>query len=332
MRRTPTLGALLPAATTLRGAPLRPSAPARVAGRRPPPPAAAAAAAAAGATAAAGARAPAPAAAAPAAAAPEHLYEPRYGLPVVRRRLGYSDLLRAIRRGEVEELLFFSQRGRPDLEGPCLVALADGTTAQASVPPHDVRIPYAMEAHGVRGRRLAPAPSAAQLAPPRALAPAVASFLTDVLPYLAVAAVYAATSIVRRRKGDAEDREKIKAREAVERARRAAEERADRFLADAEVLAGQGWAADAILEKAARAGTTASREAVEEVVARVRASDAAALRSAAGAGNSAEAAAAQLADEEAFRVKMREAAAETDPTAQAEEFRKMKTVRVQKAQ
>jgi hypothetical protein len=268
---------------------------------------------------------------------PQYLYEPKYGLPVVRAKLSYSQLLRAIREGGVDEVLFFSQRGRADLEGPCLVALRDGTTAQAVIPPHDVRIPYAMETHGVRGRRMDPTPTAAQLAPPQPMAAAAASFLTNVLPYLAVAAVYAATSYVKWKKGDAEDRVKIKAKEAKERARRDAEDRADRFLQDAEVLAGQGWDAEAIVDKIARSGVGVDRAQVEAVVARVRAEDAAAAAGSSGGGagatfNSEAAAAAQLADEAAFRAKMKEAAAETDPNAQAEEFRKMKTVRVQKAQ
>ena len=38
----------------------------------------------------------------------QFLYEGKYGLPVVRRKLGYSDLLRAVRMGEVSEVHFFT--------------------------------------------------------------------------------------------------------------------------------------------------------------------------------------------------------------------------------
>eukprot|EP00887_Chlorella_sp_A99_P003040 scaffold9.g3040.t1 len=41
--------------------------------------------------------------------AKQYLYEGQFGLPVVRRRLGYGELLRAVREREVAELLFFSQ-------------------------------------------------------------------------------------------------------------------------------------------------------------------------------------------------------------------------------
>lgn len=110
---------------------------------------AAAAAAAQQATAAAPAKqqaaAPAPAAA-PAVAAPrqqqqqQYLYEPRYGLPVVRRRLGYSELLRAMRAGEVAEVRFFTaDADQTAMEGPCLVVLTDGTVAQAHIPDDDWR-------------------------------------------------------------------------------------------------------------------------------------------------------------------------------------------------
>lgn len=39
----------------------------------------------------------------------QYLYESRYGLPVVRRRLSYGELLKAMREEQVDELLFFSQ-------------------------------------------------------------------------------------------------------------------------------------------------------------------------------------------------------------------------------
>lgn len=38
----------------------------------------------------------------------QYLYEPQYGLPVVRKQLGYSELLRAVRLGEVKEVHFFT--------------------------------------------------------------------------------------------------------------------------------------------------------------------------------------------------------------------------------
>lgn len=244
----------------------------------------------------------------------------------MRNKLTYSQLLRAVREEQISDVHFFTTRGQLNLEGPCLVSFRDGSTAQAIVPPDDARLGYAMETHNVRGHRLPPIPTAAELAPPRPMAAEAAAFLTNVLPYLAVAAVYAATSYVKWKKGDAEDRAKIKMKEAEERKRRDAEDRADRFLQDAEVLAGQGWTVDAILEKTAKAGVSLDRDRVEEVVARVASGP-----DARGPNFNMDAEQ-QLADEEAFRKKMKEAAAETDPNAQAEEFRRMKTVKIQKAQ
>ena len=67
-------------------------------------------------------------------------------------------------------------------------------------PPPPRRFAYAMESHGVRARRLAPIPTPQQLAPPPPLSRGVQQFLTDVVPYLAIAVVYAATSYVRWKK------------------------------------------------------------------------------------------------------------------------------------
>lgn len=256
----------------------------------------------------------------------QYLYEPKYGLPVVRRKMTYSQLLRAVREEQVNEIHFFTTRGRLHLEGPCLVSLRDGSTAQAIVPADDARLAYAMETHNVRGHRLPAVPTVAELTPPRPMAAEVSAFLTNVLPYLAVVAVYLATSYVKWKKGDAEDRVKIKKREAEEKKRKEEEDRADRFLQDAEVLAAQGWTVDAILEKTAKAGINLDREQVQAVVAKVTSEP-----DTRGPGYNADAEQ-QLADEAAFREKMREAAAESDPNAQAEEFRRMKSVKIQKAQ
>ncbi|GAB4816210.1 hypothetical protein N2152v2_003256 [Parachlorella kessleri] len=131
---------------------------------------------------------------------PQYLYEPRYGLPVVRRRLNYSELLRDIRLEKVSEVRFFSQHDSMYLEGPCLVVYTDGSVAQGYIPQDDYRMHYAMETNGVRGVRLEPTPTQSQLTPPRELPQGTRDFLVNVLPYLAVALVYLATQIVRWRK------------------------------------------------------------------------------------------------------------------------------------
>ena len=190
----------------------------------------------------------------------KYLYEHQYGLPVVRRKLSYSELLRAIREERVEEVLFFRQPEQGPLEGPCLISFRNGTTAQSIVLPDDARLSYAMEAHDVRGRLLPRIPEASELFPPKPIGAEVASFLVNVLPYLAVLGVYVATSIVKWRKGDAQDRIKIKQKEAEARKRKMEEEKADRFLQDAEILAAQGWTIDEIMEKVQKAAVKVDRD------------------------------------------------------------------------
>lgn len=261
-----------------------------------------------------------------------YLYESTYGLPIVHKTLGYSELLRAIREEQVDEVAFFTQRGHEFLEGPCLVRFKDTKqVAQAVFPPNDARLSYAMETHGVRGYRLPTPPTRAQLQPPKGLGKDVSNFLVNVMPYVAVGLVYLATTYMKWKKGDAEDRAKIKQVEAAERKRKEAEEKADQFLLDSSVLAAQGWSVDELYEKAIKNGVEIEKEQIIEHIARStvtsRDSD-----SGSSQFNSKEAAEQQLADEEAFRQKMKEKQAESDPNAQAEEFRKMKTVKIQKAQ
>ena len=261
-----------------------------------------------------------------------YIYEGTYGLPIVRNTLDYSGLLRAIREESIDSVGFFTQRGHGYLEGPCLVTFKDGTVAQAIWPTNDARLSYAMESHNVRGYRLDTPPTLKELQPSRGVGEAASNFLVNIMPYVAVGLVYVATTYMKWKKGDAEDRAKIKEVELRERRRKEAEERADQFLLDAGVLVQQGWTVDQLFEKAVKSGIGVERDQVEEVVMREAA---AALReemSVSSEYNSKEAAEQQLKDEEAFRQKMKEQQAEEDPNAQAEEFRKMKTVKIQKAQ
>ena len=84
------------------------------------------------------------------------LYDPVYGLPIVRDVVRYGELLRDIRQGEVKQILWFHEPGLDDPLAPssrCLVRYKDGRVKQSVAPPDDARIPYAMEAHGVTVRR-----------------------------------------------------------------------------------------------------------------------------------------------------------------------------------
>ena len=98
----------------------------------------------------------------------KYVYEATYGLPIVHKTLKYSELLRAIREEQIDEVAFFTQRGHEFLEGPCLVRFKDtNQVAQAVFPPNDARLSYAMEAHDVRGYRLPTPPTRAELQPPK---------------------------------------------------------------------------------------------------------------------------------------------------------------------
>jgi cell division protease FtsH len=261
-----------------------------------------------------------------------YIYEGTYGLPIVRNTLDYSGLLRAIREESIDSVGFFTQRGHGYLEGPCLVTFKDGTVAQAIWPTNDARLSYAMESHNVRGYRLDTPPTLKELQPSRGVGEAASNFLVNIMPYVAVGLVYVATTYMKWKKGDAEDRAKIKEVELRERRRKEAEERADQFLLDAGVLVQQGWTVDQLFEKAVKSGIGVERDQVEEVVMREAAAALSEEMSVSSEYNSKEAAEQQLKDEEAFRQKMKEQQAEEDPNAQAEEFRKMKTVKIQKAQ
>ncbi|KAI8470484.1 MAG: hypothetical protein J3K34DRAFT_521271, partial [Monoraphidium minutum] len=84
-------------------------------------------------------------------------YDPVYGLPIVREVVRYGELLRDIRQGEVSQVLWFFDPARLDpfyVDGRCIVRYRDGRVKQGVVPPGDVRIPYAMDAHGVAGVKI----------------------------------------------------------------------------------------------------------------------------------------------------------------------------------
>lgn len=126
----------------------------------------------------------------------QYLYEPRFGLPVVRNYLSYGDLLREIRTEKVQELKFFcAQDDVIELEGPCLVVFRDGTLAQSYVPSFDYRIPYAMENHGVAAIRLPAEPSPGTFTVRRLWNKNQQKIISRVIPVVAIAVVYFATQL-----------------------------------------------------------------------------------------------------------------------------------------
>lgn len=126
----------------------------------------------------------------------EYLYEPRYGFPVVRKRLSYGDLLREIRIGNVKQLKFF-ETGEDvvELEGPCLVVFQDDTVAQGYVPHYDCRIPYAMENHGVTAARLPAEPAIVSQTVGKMWSENQQKIFNYVVPVIALGVVYYATQL-----------------------------------------------------------------------------------------------------------------------------------------
>lgn len=81
------------------------------------------------------------------------MYDPVYGLPIVHDVAKYGEVLRDIRQGLVQEVLWFFEPNVGDTfytDGRCLIRYKDGRVRQSVVPLDDFRVPYAMEAHGVK--------------------------------------------------------------------------------------------------------------------------------------------------------------------------------------
>ena len=71
------------------------------------------------------------------------LFDPKWGVPIVRRKVGYGELLRDIRQGRVKEISYFDENDTDavgtknynvGLDGYCLVIYQDGRVAQVKCP------------------------------------------------------------------------------------------------------------------------------------------------------------------------------------------------------
>ena len=84
---------------------------------------------------------------------------------------------------------------QPQVEGPCLVILKDGSVAQSHVPEADYRLPYAMETHSVKMTTLQPEPAADSIwygDPKGSIGIPVQKFLVSSLPVIGLVAAYVA--------------------------------------------------------------------------------------------------------------------------------------------
>ncbi|KAL3160769.1 hypothetical protein ABBQ38_009182 [Trebouxia sp. C0009 RCD-2024] len=197
----------------------------------------------------------------------EFLYEPRFGLPLVRRRLSYGDLLREIRTGNVKQLKFFETGENViELEGPCLVVFQDDTVAQGYVPHYDYRIPYAMENHGVAAARLPAEPAPERYNVERMWNKNQQKIINYVIPVIAIGLVYFATQLAAKWKGDKEDREKMRAMDAEKVKAEKAQRKADDALMEPARLAARGMTLEQIETDMKRRGIKMERSYIQRQI------------------------------------------------------------------
>jgi cell division protease FtsH len=151
------------------------------------------------------------------------------------------------------------------VDGAALVRYADGSLATAVLPPADVRLAAAFEAHGVTVARLPVVGDALAVPVARPPSPLRAKFF-KALPYLFIAVAYAATQIAAYLKGDYEDRAKLRAAEAAKERAAAEQARRDEARLELEELAAAGYSADAIMAEARRVGRPAREAYVKALV------------------------------------------------------------------
>lgn len=197
----------------------------------------------------------------------QYLYEPKFGLPVVRKYVSYGDLLREIRTEQVQELKFFAaQDDVIELEGPCLVLYRDGTLAQSYVPSYDYRIPYAMENHGVAAIRLPAEPTPGTFTVRKMWDKSQQKIINRVIPLLAIAVVYFATQLAAKWKGDKEDREKMRAMDAEKVKLEKAQRKADDALMEPARLAARGLSLEQIETDMKRRGLSFERSYLQRQI------------------------------------------------------------------
>jgi len=266
----------------------------------------------------------------------QYLYGRDFGMPVVREKLSYSELLRDIRLGLVKEVSWFTTMPAGDhtLEGPCLVIYRDGLVKQSCVPGFDVRIPYAMESQGVTASLVPPTPPSVFEPPPTPPSEMAVNLFSKAIPIISLVAVYLAATYASFLKGDAEDRKKIRRKERADKAQQRLEEKADILAMESTNMAMMGMGVDEICAALDRLKVPYERAEIEREVEAARIKNMQeAQREVSGESvkkiyNTEAAEQAKYNREKTAERKRDE---EKDEMAQADEFRKISTVKVQKA-
>ncbi|CAD7700936.1 unnamed protein product [Ostreobium quekettii] len=199
---------------------------------------------------------------------PQPAFEHRYGLPIVREYAKYHEILRDVRTEKVKEIHWFTQEDEYEVEGPCLIEYKDGSIKQGHIPPSDLRIPFAMNAHNVKGTALRPVPAPEELDPPVPPSERMLEFVSKVLPIIGLIAVYAAVHYMAWLRGDMDDRRKIRQKEKEEARRLKEEISQEQREEEAETLAMMGWDAEDIMEELGRKGIEMDKGYVERLVKR----------------------------------------------------------------
>jgi len=137
-------------------------------------------------------------------------FESKYGLPVVRERIGYLQLLKDIRAKKVKEIHWFSREDDFYFEGPCIIEYHDSSVKQSVVPPYDYRIPSAMSSSGVKGTLLSPVPTKFDLSPIPTVSDEILNFVGRFFPLLSLIGVYLGVQYMNWLKGDYDDRKTAK--------------------------------------------------------------------------------------------------------------------------
>ena len=179
----------------------------------------------------------------------DEAFEPKYGLPIVREKVSYGQLLDDIRSKKVKEIHWFSKKEQFHFQGPCLVEYYNKTVKQSIIPASDLHIPAAMLSNSVKGSLLPPIPSDTELNPVLPVDEDILNIVAKIFPLISLVLVYLAVQFMNWLKGDMGDRKKMrqKDREAAEQQKK--EEMDEILESEAELMAQMGLGVKEIIKR-----------------------------------------------------------------------------------
>ena len=200
----------------------------------------------------------------------DEAFEPKYGLPIVREKVSYGELLEDIRSKKVKEIHWFSHKEQFHFQGPCLVEYYNNTVKQSIIPASDLRIPAAMLTNSVKGSLLPPIPTDTELNPVLPVDEDTLNIVAKTFPLICLVIVYIAVQFMNWLKGDMADRKKMrqKDREAAEKQKN--EEMEEMLESEAESLAKIGMSTKEIIKRLRQSNVQRDLYKVKLIVERVR--------------------------------------------------------------